>query len=61
MIGERQKTMLSKINIKEFSRVGKIHLVDIVIDGFSAMPSKIGNGEPIISEAREPSSPVESA
>ena len=26
--------MLSKINIKQFSRVAKIHLVNIVIDGF---------------------------
>src|SRR5215471_1606607 len=53
-IGERQKTVLSKINIKQFSRVAKIHLVNIVIDGFPVTRSKMGNGEPIISEAREP-------
>ena len=55
-IGERQKTMLSKINIKQFSRVAKIHLVNIVIDGFPGTRSKMGNGEPIIGEAREPPS-----
>ena len=48
--------MLSNINIKQFSRVAKIHLVNIVIDGFPATRSKMGNGEPIIGEAREPPS-----
>jgi hypothetical protein len=52
--------MLSKINIKQFSRVAKIHLVDIVIDGFPATRSKMGNGEPIISESGEPTLSVES-
>jgi hypothetical protein len=52
--------MLSKINIKQFSWVAKIHLVNIVIDGFPATRSKMGNGEPIISEAREPPLSVES-
>ena len=52
--------MLSKINIKQFSRVAKIHLVNIVIDGFPGTRSKMGNGEPIISEAREPPLSVES-
>jgi hypothetical protein len=52
--------MLSEISIKQFSRVAKIYLVNIVIDGFSGTPGKVGNGEPIIGEAREPPSPVES-
>jgi hypothetical protein len=52
--------MLSKINIKQLSRIAKIHLVNIVIDGFPRTRSKMGNGEPIIGEAREPSSSVES-
>ena len=58
-IGERQNHA-SKINIKQFSRVAKIHLVNIVIDGFPGTRSKMGNGEPIISEAREPPLSVES-
>jgi hypothetical protein len=58
-IGEREKTMLAKITIKQFSRVAKIYLINIVIDGFSGTPGKVGNGEPIIGEAREPPSPVE--
>jgi hypothetical protein len=52
--------MLSKINIKQFSRVAKIHLVNIVIDGFPGTRGKMGNGEPIIGEARKPSPSVES-
>ncbi len=38
--------------------VAKICLVNIVIDGFPRTPGKMGNGKPIIGEAREPSSSV---
>jgi hypothetical protein len=52
--------MLSKIDIKQFSRVAKIYLINIVIDGFPGTPGKVGNGESIIGEAREPPPSVES-
>src|SRR5690349_10522368 len=60
VISKRQKTVLAEISIKQFSRIAKVHLINIVIDGFPETAGKIRNREPIIGEARKPPCSVES-